>query len=524
MKPDISLAGFINSLTSILKLRNIILILGIFISLSVYYLASDYYKPFKNVLKYWDAKDEVYTFFSGSTGGFYNEIGSELNKLNSSSNDLLGSNIKIKVSDSSSGGLDNAIQVLSKRKSFGLIQESTLSLNDELRSKINYVSPLYMERLHIICKKSLLTNSVNPGELSIKNKDLTKDLFKDNKVSIGEVGSGTRVIGSYLLEILDASPSAINSYNQEAGFKALMNGEIEVFIVIVGAPMSKYSQILQNNTDYCLIGISPTLTLDINKKFSTNYRVSNFKSKYLGYEDINTLGSYSYLISSKDVDESINIEMLRRIALISDKVKQNLQLKSWKGKKFQLREIDFHSGVASRETDINFEIYKSIMLFLMTILFSTFFAVWMLIWIFSSMKMAQYFRLITRVYKNYFPEAVEVNKNELSVFLGQLPEHGSNQINELVSGIDRLRKLKTEVRQDYDSGGISESHFRNLLASTQLALQEFRTALTRALTNDIKQNQNNSNYLSEKTISNFFSSSFLDRDQYQMLLGLLRDD
>jgi len=517
MKPDISLAGFINSLTSILKLRNIILLLGILISLVIYYLIADYYTPFKNVLKYWSAKDDVYTFFSGSKEGFYNKIGIELNKLNSTKNDFETNNIRVNVVDSTSGGLDNAIQVLSRKKSFGLIQESTLSSNDELREQINYVSPLYMERLHIICKKNLL-GSNKIGELSPNDTALTEKLFKGSRISIGEVGSGTRVVSSYLLEVLGANPSEIHSYSQEEGLEKLKNDSIDILIVIVGAPLSQYTDLLQKDSDYQLIGISPTLIVEINDRFSTNYRVSNFKKKYPLYEDINTLGSYSYLISSKDVGERAHIEMLRRIAYTSESLKENLKIKGWKDLKFQLREIDFYSGVDSRETDINVEMYKSIGLFIISILISSFLAVWMLIWIFSSIKLAKYFRHITRVYKNFYPQAVGINKNDSSVFLGRLPEHGSNQINELIIGIDHLRRLKSEVRKDYETGGISESHFRNLLSNAQLALEEFRSALTRAISNDVKQNNKNDSYLTEKAISNFFASSFLDKDQYQMLL------
>lgn len=524
MKPDISLAGFINSLSTILKLRNIILILGILSSLIIYYLVADYYTPFKNVLKYWNAKHDDYTFFAGSEGGFYHEIGTELKKLNNTENDFETNNIRINVAEPTSGGLDNAVKVLSGKKSFGLIQESTLSLNDELREKINYVSPLYMERLHIICKKNWLEKrkvSGDLGKISMKNDDL-KRLFNNSKISIGEVGSGTRVVGSYLLKILDASPDEIYSYGQKEGLNALKKDSINVFMAIVGAPLSQYVDLLQEDSEYCLIGISPTLIVEINNRFSTNYRVSDFKSKYPPYQNINTIGSYSYLISSKDVDERINIEMLRRIAQIAKPIKANLELDSWKHLKFQLDEIDFHSGVDSRETDIKMEMYKSLGLFVISILISSFFAVWILIWIFSSIKLAKYFRHITRVYKNFYPPTVEIDKDESSVFLGQLPEHGSNQINELIVGIDHLRKLKTEVREDYETGGISEGHFRNLLVSTQQALEEFRSALTRAITNDVKQNNKNSSYLSEKTISNFFSSSFLDKDQYQMLLDLVK--
>lgn len=525
MKPDISLAGFINSLSSILKLRNVILILGILFSLVMYYLIADYYTPFKNVLNYWDATDEVYTFFSGSKGGFYHEIGEDLNKLNTSKDEFEHSNIRIEVTDKTSGGLDNAIQVLSKRKSFGLIQESTLSSNDELRDKINYVSPLYMERLHIICKRSLFDEKDLKGaskELSPDNTELTRLLFKDRSISIGEVGSGTRVVSSYLLDVLEAEPGEINSYSQRDGLEALKNDEIEVFIVIVGAPLNIYSDILHEDSDYQLIGISPTLTLEINDKFSTNYRVSNFKKKYKSYEDINTLGSYCYLISSKDVDERINIEMLRRIAFIAEPLQERLEIEDSEEIKFQLEEIDFRSGVDSRETDINMEMYKSIGLFIISLLFSTFFAVWLLIWIFSSIKMARYFRLITRVYKDYYPEAASIDKYSSSVYLGNLPTHGSNQINELIKGIDSLRRLKKDVRADYDTGGISESHFRNLLSSTQIALEEFRSALARAITNDVKQNNKNKSYLTNKEISNFFASSYLDSDQYKMLLEVVK--
>lgn len=529
MKPDISLAGFINSLSSILKLRNIIFVLGILISLVIYYLIADYYAPFKDTLNYLNADDEIYTFYSGSNGGFYHEIGTELNRLNNSQNDYDVNNVRINLAEPTSGGLDNAVQVLSGKKSFGLIQESTLRLGDELREKINYVSPLYMERLHIICRKSLFnpkSTSNKIGELSRSNEDLKEILFhKDSKISIGEVGSGTRVVASYLLDVLELTetPKEIYSYSQTDGLAALKDSSINVFMVIVGAPLAQYAEILEPNSEFQLIGISPTLIVEINDKFSTNYRVSNFKSKYPDYENINTLGSYSYLISSKDVDERMNIEMLRRIDYISASIKKNLEIKSWKDLKFQLDEIDFNSGVDSRETDINVRMYKNITLFIVSILISTFFAIWILIWVFSSIKLARYFREMTLIYKQYYPNPVEINKGVSSEFHGILPKNGSHEINELINGIDLLRKLKKEVRKDYDTGGISESHFRNLLSSAQLALHEFRSALTRAITNHIKGNDDNEYRVTEKTITNFFSSSFLNKDQYQMLLDFIRN-
>ncbi len=175
----------------------------------------------------------------------------------------------------------------------------------------------------------------------------------------------------------------------------------------------------------------------------------------------------------------------------------------------------------SRETDINVNMYKSIGFFIISILISTFFAVWILIWVSSSIKLAGYFRDITVVYKNFYPPTVEISEDASPVFIGKLPINGSNQINKLITGIDELRKLKAKVRDDYDSGGISESHFRNLLSSTQEALQEFRSTLTRAISNDIKQNNKVDSYLTEETISNYFASSFLDKGQCQMLLDLV---
>lgn len=530
MKPNLTLPSFINSLKNLLKLRNLIFIGGLFSSVVLYFIFTDYYAPYKGVKKYFQDSNEEYTFYSGSKGGFYNKIGNEIKKLNKSTSkkgyDIAG--VRIDVIENTSGGLDNAVQVLSGQKSFGLIQESTISSNDELREKINYVSPLYMERLHILCKTSLIDSieksGVTTGELSLKNEEFSKALFGQGaKISIGPVGSGTRVVASYLLEILDASPSKITGYSQEEGLKALKSDSINVYMVIVGAPLSQYEEILQNTDEYQLIGVSPTLTLEINKKYSTNYRVSNFKSKYKNYDDINTLGSYSYLISSKDVDEHMNLEMLRRIAYVSDDIKENLEMDSWKGLQFQLDEVAFDSGLASRESDMRAETTKNIILFILSVLGSTIGAVWVLVWVISGMKIAGYFRRITVAYKVYFPEIVNVNKNEDLVYLGDLPKIGAEQSKELMKGIVAIREIKRDVRKDYESGGVSETHFRNLLESAQIALQEFRLTLTRLITHDIKSKNSTETYVTEEILTNYYASAFINDDQYQMLIGLLRE-
>ena len=117
------------------------------------------------------------------------------------------------VNEESSGGLANATYVMTTPNSFGLVQEDTLPKDDFIRDSIRYVTPLYLERLHIIYDhreyvawyQKKFGSSGEPPSPSLgadaNMHKAVKAFFQQAKVSTGPVGSASRIFASYLLDV-----------------------------------------------------------------------------------------------------------------------------------------------------------------------------------------------------------------------------------------------------------------------------------------------------------------------------------
>ena len=128
------------------RARTVLVVLAVFFGAGIYSYVVDIYDPNKNLLgQIWRGiRQQRYTFYSGASGGFYIAIGEALEE-----NTRADASIAV-VNEESSGGLANATSVMTMPNSFGLVQEDTLPKEDFIRDHIRYVTPLYLERLHII--------------------------------------------------------------------------------------------------------------------------------------------------------------------------------------------------------------------------------------------------------------------------------------------------------------------------------------------------------------------------------------
>jgi hypothetical protein len=77
--------------------------------------------------------------------------------------------------------------------------------DDQLKKNVRIVSPLYLERLHIFYKIHLFDSCETCIQLSSKTDSSLLDCFtrKVRKINVGQVGSGTRIIASYVLALID---------------------------------------------------------------------------------------------------------------------------------------------------------------------------------------------------------------------------------------------------------------------------------------------------------------------------------
>ena len=330
---------------------------------AAYYYVVDFYDPTKNFLRQLGllVTDPVYTFFSGSTGGFYIKIG---DLVEGQAKKSLGVRIQ---SIPSPGAFANSTSVMHTPLSFGLVQEDTLAQDDFIREHVNFVVPLYMERLHILYRVKKYRESGALGQhgpyLSISPDVSTLRFFDNAVVSTGPAGSGTKVFASYILEASGVRPKRLLSMGFSDALEQLKAEEIDVVMTLAGAPLVRVLELLyeksgRRSAEYGLIGIDPALVQVVNARFHLGLRSTSFAHKYEGWYQTPTVGTYAFLITSKDVPSTITLGVL---SILNGKQEQLLEeLKSelppnWSNKlkdelirgasdesqRFQLDEFDF---------------------------------------------------------------------------------------------------------------------------------------------------------------------------------------
>jgi TRAP-type uncharacterized transport system substrate-binding protein len=195
-----------------------------------------------------------------------------------------GSNMNIS-NKTSLGAIENSRKVMTTLNSFGLVQEGTLRENSFMREHLNYVTPLYMERMHIIYdhkefeRKSIEFKKVS-GEteeipeiptLSTKSAPYTDHFFMTSKINKGPVGSGTQVFASYLLDhagygrMDDQSLTFSQGLTRLKGEKTEENKKVDIIFFIGGAPIDEITQVLDER--FRLMSIDSAMVPTMNKHF-----------------------------------------------------------------------------------------------------------------------------------------------------------------------------------------------------------------------------------------------------------------
>jgi hypothetical protein len=161
--------------------RGSLVILSAFTASFFYSFAASSLSPDRNVYTEWRSINQVFTFYTGSPEGFYASIGQGMQNGDAE--------VRLDLAlRETSGGEENAIRVLTSANSFGLVQEETISQDDFIREHVQYVTPLYMERVHAIyCKEKVSTEQLR---LDTSLDASAQDFFRNARINIGVVGIG----------------------------------------------------------------------------------------------------------------------------------------------------------------------------------------------------------------------------------------------------------------------------------------------------------------------------------------------
>ncbi len=508
-----NLNEFFLGLPAFMKARNILLLLAVIAAIILYNVVINFYSPANNLISKLFPDHINYTFFSGSPKGFYIVVGESLVEESKKNNDFVLSN------EPSNGGVENFSRVISHANSFALVPEYLLQEKDRMSEYINAVSPLYIERLHVLYNTEMI-----PGEHLLTGylPGSTKALFKKG-VSIGPVGSGTNVLTSMIINELRQNDTSwtFNTFDEstEEAFASLKDKKTGIMFTVAGAPIPEVTELLQDST-FAIMPIDPSFILQLNKSYNHNFRITNFNTKYNDTQihKATTIGSYAYLVSSKDVPGHVIAKVLQMLEQAKPRIKEKLDLKA--DEEAQLEEFNFWKNYTMVQEHEEVAFAKDLILFLITTVTSTIFFMWLFIWIVSNLKMARYFRRGTQLYAGFVPKHsnTEMVANENSDIDIALVDDQKGLVRKLIHALNGYYMMKEAIVKDYETGGITESHFRGLISSTDGTVEELQGMLARRIFWLI----HNSNAMELEIIRKYYVVGFIKRERFLEMEALLK--
>lgn len=300
-----------------------------------------YYKSFPHEIPYLNTIPD-YNFYSGGPHGVYNFIGEILEENNSP--EYKGF---IKINNiPTSGGYENVLKVLgdSNGKAFGLVQEEAYNNDNMVRNELNYITPIYMERLYIAYKKS---NGDQYQHQISSNTDIeTLKFLATKRLDIGSPNSGTHIISRYIINQLNGQIAKYNtdrigddrlkyikdiSNNEnKATFEEFEKNNTDVVLFMIsGSPNRKITGLMTEPEDkeaYNLIGVEPDFTAELNNKYKINLHFTSFNSKHPEKELVTTIGTFAWLVTNNTTPPSDIREVLRILNMNKASFAQKLKL------------------------------------------------------------------------------------------------------------------------------------------------------------------------------------------------------
>ncbi|HKX30046.1 MAG TPA: hypothetical protein VJ302_20320 [Blastocatellia bacterium] len=517
--------------------RHLLLLAAALFSITAYYYLVDFYGADFSVFSYFRVPDlqvgrafpylhvgnRRYDFYSGNKSLIYFQIGDYLQKSTGNS-----SRISI-INQGTNGGYANARHVLaSQRPSFGIVQGDILKSHDFIREQLNFVTPIYLERMHIIYRKSRLGEftQMNSGVQDADQEDEPQlnrprissntdrsilRFFSQARIHLGPVGSGTQIIGSYILSdineqikgrITEASPSGdiqkVYSSEVDDGMQRLKDGGIDVLFLTTGAPCKSVCELIVDDHRFGLFGIDPTLVTSLNQKYDINLRLTDFQGRYADdvsgdvYREVTTLGTYAYLVTGKNTP-SVDILSLLEIldgarpgdgdpALAKRATCQILKAADPAAAPKDLitqalgRDFDFKEYYQKQNHSRFMLVLRSLLVFIVTVSWTFIGAFVSLSWFVSNRQQSSYNAQIAEILEEHLPvtEGPRQVSEDDPYLMSTVDEDHIAIANRIIMGLSKLAELKATIsRGSY----INDAHATILIERIDQALGELRQNL-----------------------------------------------
>ena len=503
-------------------LRNILFYSSTLVAVIAYYYIANSYMLATDIFQF-RLNPKTYKFYSGSPGGFYTHIGTTLEEQTKDNRSIKIINIP------TAGGAENAINVMTTINSFGLVQEENVARDDFMRTEIHYITPLYMSRLHILYniesyKNLVIGEDVDsiPHITGVLNES-TATFFARARINTGPVGSTTRIIASYLIteinkQINDRNLSLSQQMNYYPlwAFKELENGEIDIMCSTAGAPLRDTERLLSSGK-FGLMSIDPSMVATIMKKYGAGVRLADFKNKYANTANTSTIGSYAFLVASKDIPNSDILELLKVLNDSKGLIKEKVGAKE--SDDFQLDEFDFFNAFQAEHDKTFFQHLKDYFIFFFSIIVATTVILSILLWIVSNNKQNHHFLRISEIAQASIPvntELIDQEDNEISKHqfpILKVPDNLNENITAIIEGLKKIYELRIYINSDYRTGGITEKHHLDLLEHDNRVKHKLQQILAQQLNEAFRKK----GPISIEKLRAFYTQGYLIKEDYYTL-------
>jgi TRAP-type uncharacterized transport system substrate-binding protein len=534
--------------------------LPIVVTWIVYFFIAETYPDlaFYNYFKFAKTK---YRFYSGSQSGSYFLIGEYL-----SQNSRL-ENYKIQITNQETeAGYQNVLKVLSDVNSFGIVQGDVIRRNDIIRDEINYVSPLYLEKMHVVYRLNSARRYIKNPELITLSTTTSKDVlrfFANARINVGPSGGGSCILASYILSEINeqAKHDSISLYNQSIIYndvkstfmqmKDTAKNSIDIAIYMGGAPNPDIRAMCEKG--YRIAQIDLSLITNLNYEYNLNLRFTNLVGKY-PYSDVLTFGSYAYLITQKNTPSKDIVDVLDNLISIGNHRKidndENPNIAPIREKiEKQIEDYSFFTTYKNaKDIYLRNQMMNMLLFFAIT-------AMGIVASIFAFKKSLsnkcknQFFSRINDITHVKIPDniipmttmdiqgyqnkdrqskdqvnaVIDINdpKNNDTKF--KTPFIQDNQIpiiNKILMGISEIFQLRNDISESYHNNRLTNSDYLFLLQRSDQIVDKLRKSLGIRLFS-VLVDKKHVEVFDLKLIHKYFTADYLHRDDYEKLIDLI---
>lgn len=282
-----------------------------------------------------------------------------------------------------------------------------------------------------------------------------------------------------------------------------------------------------------LVSVDPSFVSQLNLKNGLNLRLTDFKHNrdglskgvYPNSENVAAIGSYAWLISSRDVPGSDILDILEELKGSSQNIAKNLGIENPSVEQSPLREMNFLALYEGKYNRSNVNEWRSVLIFLSTLSVSSLAIFSFLMYVFSFRKQSFYFREIVSIRNSAFPTNTELRNIKYPVgerpkdidldYLRPLVLDDQNEvIDNIVTGIKNILSLSIEINHDFETGGLTNNSYSFLVANVEETTSALQEHLGRRMNEVIERDEQLRSSAIVDDLRVYYTAGYLLKDDY----------